>query len=56
MRKKIHLLVFLKDSEFEEVQRYDAYRETTVYGNAQREIMGGYLCLEYFLFTWLFYP
>lgn len=45
MRKKIHLLVFLKDSEFEEVQRYNAYRETTVYGNAQREIMGGEIIL-----------
>lgn len=45
MRKKIHLLVFLKDSEFEKVQRYDAYRENTVYGNARREIMGGEIIL-----------
>lgn len=27
MRKKIYLLVFLKDSVFEKVQRYDAYKE-----------------------------
>lgn len=41
MRKKIHLLVFLTDSIFEKVQKYDAYREKTVYGNAWREVMGG---------------
>lgn len=45
MRKKIYLLVFLKESILEKFQRYDAYRENTVYGNAWREIMGGEIIL-----------
>lgn len=45
MRKKIYLLVFLTDSIFEKVQKYDAYREKIVYGNAWREVMGGEIIL-----------
>lgn len=45
MRKKIYLSVFLKDSVFEKVQRHDAYRKNTVYGNAWRGIMGGEIIL-----------
>lgn len=45
MRKKIYLSGFLKDSVFEKVQRYDAYRENTAYRNAWGEIMGGEIIL-----------
>lgn len=45
MRKKIYLSGFLKDSVFEKVQRYDAYRENTVYINTWREIIGGEIIL-----------
>lgn len=36
MRKKIYLSGFLKDSVFEKVQRYDAYRENTLYKYLER--------------------